>query len=183
MSRLIKIAITGPESTGKSMIAQQLADHYMTVWVPEFARVHLLNIGRPYNYSDILEIAQKQKKSERVIESLAKNIIFSDTELLVTKIWCEVKYGKCHPWIYDAIEKQDYDLYLLMDIDLPWEFDPLREHPEKRKYLFGYYQKELEKYGFNYRVVGGKDDDRFNNALAFVGELLESRAGDDRRKP
>lgn len=176
MSRLIKIAVTGPESTGKSMMAQQLADHYMTVWVPEFARVHLLNIGRPYNYNDILEIAQKQRASDRVFELLAKKLMFSDTELLVTKIWCEVKYGKCHPWILDAIEKQDYDLYLLMDIDLPWEYDPLREHPEKRKYLFDYYRNELEKYGFNYRVVHGKDDERFKNALAFVEELLKSRS-------
>ena len=182
MSRLIKIAVTGPESTGKSMMAQQLADHFMTVWVPEFARVHLLNIGRAYNYADILEIAQKQQASEKVFESLAKKILFSDTELLVTKIWCEVKYGTCHPWILDAIEKQDYDLYLLMDIDLPWEFDPLREHPDKRKFLFEYYKSELEKYGFNYRVVSGSDDVRFKNALGYVEQLLKSRPNGDRSK-
>lgn len=172
MSKLLKIAVTGPESTGKSMIAQQLADHYQTVWVPEYARVHLLNINRPYDYDDILEMAQKQKVSEKVFESLARKLMFSDTELLVTKIWCEVKYGKCHPWILDELNKQDYVLYLLMDTDLPWEYDPLREHPDKRKYLFDLYRNDLEKYGFNYRIVSGVDDARLKMAANFVDEFV-----------
>lgn len=180
MSRLRKIAVTGPESTGKSMIAQQLADHYQTVWVPEYARVHLLNINRPYHYDDILEMAQKQKVSEKVFESLAGKLMFSDTEMLVTKIWCEVKYGKCHPWILDELSKQDYGLYLLMDTDLPWEYDPLREHPDKRKYLFDLYRNDLEKYGFNYRIVSGVDDARLKTAVKFVDEFVaESQSQGD----
>jgi NadR type nicotinamide-nucleotide adenylyltransferase len=171
---IIKIAITGPESTGKSMLAQLLADHYRTVWVPEFARVYLLQLERPYNYADILKIAKGQKKSEKALEKIARKIMFSDTELLVTKIWCDVKYGKCHQWILDSIEKQAYDLYLLCDIDLPWEPDPLREHPDSRKELFDLYQKELVQRKLNYRVVSGMDDVRLKNALGFVEEFINS---------
>lgn len=183
MPDVLKIAITGPESTGKSMLAQQLADHYVSVWVPEYARVHLLKIDRPYNYDDILEIAQKQQQSERVIETLANGIVFSDTELLVTKIWCEVKYQKCHPWILDELTKQHYDLYLLMDCDLPWEYDPLREHPDQRRQLYDLYKNELEKQGFNYKVVSGKDELRFNNALGFVKEIFRDNSSTDSKIP
>ncbi|MCF8366867.1 MAG: ATP-binding protein [Bacteroidales bacterium] len=172
MDKLIKIAITGPESTGKSMIAEQLADHYNTVWVPEYARIHLLNLGLDYNYDDILEIAKRQQASEKVLESLANKILFCDTELLVTKIWCEVTFKQCHPWIMEELKKQDHHLYLLMDTDLPWEYDPLREHPEQRKFLFDLYVNELERLGFNYRVVRGKDDERLKNAVKSVEELM-----------
>ncbi len=173
-NKLKKIAVTGPESTGKSILAQQLADHYRTVWIPEFSRVYLLKIERAYNYDDILRIARGQKKSEEALTDIARKIMFSDTELLVTKIWCEVKYKKCHPWILEKLEKQEYDLYLLMDVDLPWVHDPLREHPHNRKYLFDLYQKELEARKLNYRIVSGQDDERFKNAKGFVEEVLKS---------
>jgi NadR type nicotinamide-nucleotide adenylyltransferase len=177
MPKLVKIAITGPESTGKSMLAQQLADHYATTWVPEFARVFLLNITRDYTFDDILEIAQKQKKSEKVFETLANKVLIADTELLVTKIWCDVKYKKCHQWIHDELRKQQYDLYLLMDVDLPWEYDPLREHPDKRKFLFDLYKKELENLRFNFKIVNGNGDERYKNALRFVEELVSNKVG------
>jgi NadR type nicotinamide-nucleotide adenylyltransferase len=171
-NKLKKIAITGPESTGKSMLAQQLADHYRTVWVPEYSRVYLLQTEGKYNYGDILKIARGQKKSEKALSDIARRVMFSDTELLVTKIWCEVKYKKCHPWILENLAKQDFDLYLLMDIDLPWEFDPLREHPDERKYLFGLYRNELEVRKLNYKIVGGIDDKRLKKAIGFVEDVL-----------
>lgn len=173
MNRLLKVAITGPESTGKSMIAQELADHYSTVWVPEYARVHLLKLDQPYVYDDVLEIAQNQKASEAAFEPLANKIMFCDTELLVTKIWCEDKFNTCHSWILKQLEQQHYDLYLLMDADLPWQYDPLREDQGNRKYLFDLYRNELENFNFNYRVVSGKDDSRLKNALRFIDELIE----------
>lgn len=175
MPRIAKIAITGPESTGKTMISEELANHYRTVWVPEFARYYLKKIDRPYNYDDILEIATSQQKSEMALKKIANRILFSDTELLVTKIWCEVKYQKCHPRIIQNIEKQDYDLYLLMNTDIPWVDDPMREHPGLRDWLFLLYKNELEKYRFNFRIVTGTGNDRLKNAIKFVDELVISR--------
>ncbi|MBE0638012.1 MAG: AAA family ATPase [Bacteroidales bacterium] len=176
LDNLIKIAITGPESTGKSAISQQLADHYNTLWVPEFARVYLLQIERPYCYDDILQIARGQKKSEEAFEPVANNILFSDTELFVTKIWCNVRFGKCHSWIEDQLKKQLYDLYLLLDVDLPWEYDPLREHPEGRDLLLGLFKMELDKYGCNYRIISGVGDERLKNAIAVVDNLILNKS-------
>ncbi len=175
MPKVVKIAITGPESTGKSMISEQLADHYHTVWVNEYARFYLKKVDRPYHFHDILEIAKGQKSSEEVMVRLANRVLFSDTELLVTKIWCEVKYGKCHEWISQNFENQHYDLYLLMFPDIPWLYDPMREHPDKRDWLFELYHENLIKKQANYRIVNGLGEVRLKNAISFVDELLSSQ--------
>lgn len=175
---MIRISITGPESTGKSWLAEHLAIHFQTQWVPEFARKYLIDIERPYTYEDILLISRKQFLEEN---SVAKNIklLFCDTDFCVTRIWCEVKYGKCHKWITDKLKQNNYGLYLLCDIDLPWQYDPLREHPEMRSELFGMYRDLLQEHRFNYRVVKGTGEERLQNAIGFVDEYLRSLNEDD----
>jgi NadR type nicotinamide-nucleotide adenylyltransferase len=159
------IAVTGPESTGKSVLAKQLAEHYQTVWVPEFARSYLENLGRAYTEKDILEIAKGQVRAEETAATSANGFLFCDTELIVTKIWSEVKYRRCDPWIINGVERQSYDLYLLCDIDLPWEYDPLREHPHIRKDLFRLYHKELTVRNFSFAIVRGVGPRRLENAI------------------
>lgn len=179
---MIKISITGPESTGKSWLAEQLARHYATAWVPEFARTYLEETGRPYTYEDILYIAQQQHHSE-VNAGQHSGMIFCDTDFCVTRIWCQVKYGKCHPWIESELDKNEYGLYLLCDIDLPWQYDPLREHPEMRRELFGMYHNLLREKQFNFRIVSGMDNDRLQNAIRFVDEFLKtSRLKDNKEE-
>ena len=163
-----KIAITGPESTGKSMLAEQLAAHYHTVWVPEYAREYLEKLGKPYEEKDILLIARGQLDHEAVLMKMATGYLFCDTELLVTKIWSEVKYNRCDPWILHAAENHRYDLYLLCDIDLPWQYDPLREHPDQRQFLFDLYFNELKNRQFPFAVVNGTGTDRLQNALKTI---------------
>ncbi len=167
---MIRISVTGPESTGKSWLAQRLAEHYNTKWIPEFARKYLQEINRPYNFDDILVIAQKQFEQEN-LHSGNTGLLFCDTDFCVTSIWCNVKYGKCHPWITAQLEMDNYSLYLLCDIDLPWQYDPLREHPEMRKELFRMYQDLLEKHQFNYRIVRGTGEDRLQNAINYVDKF------------
>lgn len=169
----MRISITGPESTGKSWLARLLSENYQTSWVPEYARKYLEAINRPYNYDDILVIAQKQLEEENLA---AKNteLLFCDTDLCVTSIWCSVKYGKCHEWITAQMEQNNYDLYLLCDIDLPWQYDPLREHPEMRTELFEMYRDLLQQYQFNYRVVNGTGEKRLKNAICIVDEYLRT---------
>ena len=167
-----KIAITGPESTGKSYITENLAKSYNTHWVPEYAREYLNSIKREYNYDDILKIAEGQIKHEEEITQDANGIIFCDTELLVTKIWSEYKYGKCHPWILKQLETCRYDLIILCDVDLPWEYDPLREHPEKRTYFLDLFIKELETRNWNYRLLSGLHPQRLENAIKIVDGFL-----------
>jgi NadR type nicotinamide-nucleotide adenylyltransferase len=163
-----KVAITGPESTGKSILTRELAEHYQTAWVPEYARGYLEQLGRPYGEKDILLIAQGQMMHEESQLPEANDFLFCDTELLVTKIWSEVKYNRCDPWISEAVDSHRYDLYLLCDIDLPWEYDPLREHPDLRRFLFDLYYNELKNRNFPFAVVRGTGKDRLDHAIGIV---------------
>jgi len=163
-----KIAITGPESTGKSLLAEQLAFRYKTIWVPEYAREYLKDLDRQYNETDVVNIAKGQIRNEQSKLKLATQFIFCDTELIVTKIWSEVKYSRCDPWILRNIEHHKYDLFLLCNIDLPWVDDPLREHPDRRKYLFDLYYNELITRKFPFYVISGEGDARLANAVTFI---------------
>jgi NadR type nicotinamide-nucleotide adenylyltransferase len=167
-----KIAITGPESTGKSMLAEQLAASFQTVWVPEYAREYLELLGRPYEEKDILSIAQGQLLAEGSKLRQAGGFLFCDTEFLVTRIWSEVKFNRCDPWILMTLESHRYDLYLLCDIDLPWEYDPLREHPDQRQYLFDLYYNELKAGNFPFKVVHGTGPDRLKNAVRIIDDYF-----------
>ncbi len=172
MTNIIKIAITGPESTGKSRLALELAEHYKTVYVPEFAREYIDHLNRPYTQEDILKIAKGQISEEERWIKRADHMLFCDTELIVTKIWSEVKYGNCDPWILQKIEENKYDLFLLCNIDLPWEADPQREHPHMREKLFTLYHNELTKRGFLFKVVSGSGQERLMNTIGFIDKEL-----------
>ena len=163
-----RIAITGPESTGKSMLAEKLAEEFKTTWVPEYARQFLDEIDHLYTYQDILTIAKEQFHKINDDFKGSNQYVFFDTELLVTKIWCDFKYGKCHPWILETLDKQVVDLYLLTDVDLPWQPDPLREHPDKRNQLFELYKTELEKRNWPFEIISGFGEDRILNAIRAI---------------
>ena len=167
-----KIAITGPESTGKSWLTDHLASHYQAPFVPEYARGYIDRLGRPYEQQDLLQIAKGQVAAEKEMELQGPGMLFLDTELIVIKIWSLHKYGVCDPFILKAIEKQNYDLYLLCDVDLPWEHDKQREHPHLRPFFLNWYRKELEYYGFPFEMVSGLGDERLQGALEAVEKVV-----------
>jgi NadR type nicotinamide-nucleotide adenylyltransferase len=169
--KIIRIAITGPESTGKSLLAQKLAKHYKSNYVRECARDYIKYLDRDYNYFDLLVIAQRQLFNEKQKEKLAHTYLFCDTELTVIKIWAMHRYKRCHPWILSKLDEIKYDLYLLCDIDLPWEFDPLREHPNMRKYFFDLYHQELTSRNLPFVVISGSGEERLQNAISAVDKL------------
>ncbi|MBN2236510.1 MAG: ATP-binding protein [Bacteroidales bacterium] len=171
---LYKLAIVGPESTGKSKLAEQLAAYYNTKFVPEIARDYLNGLGRNYTENDLLQIAKKQQDAITKAQSQANTFLFVDTELLVIKIWSQVKYKKVHPWILDQFKEQDFDLFLLTNNDIPWEADPLREHPNKREYLFKLYEKELKKEGLHYKIIGGQGQERILNAIKIIDDFFQN---------
>lgn len=166
------IVITGPESTGKSWLAQKLAQHYNTVWVPEYAREYLQSINRPYQSKDILYIAKKQRELEQEMKPKANKYLFSDTSMLVTKIWSEYVFGKVHPWIINALNNHPCQLYLLCNIDIPWQEDPLREHPNARKELLNLYIRELTDKKLPFEMVQGMGNLRIENAIHSIQARL-----------
>jgi NadR type nicotinamide-nucleotide adenylyltransferase len=190
MQQLKKIAIIGPESTGKSTLCELLAKHYQTKWVPEFAREYLLTNGKEYTYNDLLIIAKRQLELEGEISSefrvrssdtyssllnaLNSQLIFIDTEMYVMKVWCEFVFGKCHQWILDQITKRKYDLYLLCNTDLPWVKDELREYPdlETREKLFHIYKDILINQTTAWVEIKGTNEQRLQTAIDAVEQIV-----------
>jgi NadR type nicotinamide-nucleotide adenylyltransferase len=166
-----KIAIIGPESTGKSTLSKALAEYYNEPFVPEYGRKYLEENGKDYNRSDLLAISKGMVIWEDKMKAIAKKKLFCDTDLVMMKVWYEVKYGECHPWVLNHINSNPYDLHLLCAPDLPWENDPLRENPHIREDLFELYRKELENYRYEYRIISGKDG-RLEKAIEAVEDLV-----------
>lgn len=172
MKKAIKIAVVGPESTGKTELSKQLAEQYQTEWVPEVARTYLENLSRQYDYDDLGKIALQQVEAEEKLSKQTGELLICDTNLIVIKVWSDFKFGKTEPWIIEKIREQDYLIHLLMDIDMPWEYDPLREHPHKRKELFEIYVSELESFGIPYQIISGIGKRRLENAVRVIDEVL-----------
>ncbi len=166
--RVKRIAIIGPESSGKSELCSHLALHFKTAWIPEYARAYLTGINTSYTIQDIVNIYAYQFKQETEQLAASNNYLFTDTEFLMAKVWCENAFRICPPYIEDMIVKHPYDLYLLTAPDLPWEFDPLRENPGKGDYFFEWYKRLLDEKKLKYGIVSGKGEVRIRSALDII---------------
>lgn len=169
-----QIVIIGPESTGKSTLAAQLAAYYKTVWCPEFAREYLRENGADYTYDDLLNIAHGQITLEEDLKRQATNGSYIiDTDMYVMKVWCEVAFNNCHTWILKQIAARKYDLHLLCDTDLPWVPDGLREYPDlkMRERLFKMYKDLLINDGGRWAIISGNQDQRLQMAISIIDTL------------
>ena len=154
----MRFAITGPESSGKTTLAKELALRNDGVWIPEFAREYLENLPYDYQLEDLDKIALGQLTLWE--KSNDKILTFFDTEMLVMKIWSEFKYNSCSAFILTALKNQTFDHYFLCRPDIEWEEDPLREHPEKREELFELYLNELIERKLPFTLVEGDLENR-----------------------
>lgn len=173
---MLRVALTGPESTGKTTLSRLLAEHYRTAWAPEYARAYLTERGPHYTLADLEDIARGQLEAEEqaVAEArrLGRPLVFCDTDLLVIKIWAEHSFGYCPNWILRQMAQQHYALVLLLNVDLAWEPDPLREHPQHRGHFYSLYQRELRDQLSNFAEISGQPPQRFEEACFHVDELL-----------
>lgn len=191
---LQKVAIIGPESTGKSTLCERLAQHYNALWCPEYAREYLLVHGMKYTYDDLLTIAKGQvEQEERYIQLASDNgqpgagdmshsllhthpsLLFIDTNMYVMKVWSDFVFGDRHPFILEQIDKRKYDLYLLCNVDLPWIADELREYPdfETRQRLYEIYYDIMMRQSVPWIEISGDSDQRFRIAIEAVDSLLK----------
>ena len=183
---LKKIVVIGPESTGKSSLCEELAQHYGTSWCPEFAREYLLTKGKKYDYEDLLFIAKGQlaledeyvlmqkNQSKAILEKKINVPLFIDTDMYVMKVWCEFVFERCHPFILEEILNRKYDLYLLCNVDLPWVKDELREYPdlETRKKLYRAYLDIMVNQPVPWTVIEGDPPQRLDKAITAINQLL-----------
>ena len=173
MSRPKRILILGPESTGKSTLAEKLAKHFAEPWVPEVAREYLEKLERPYAFEDLLQIGKQQMRTEDELAMQAQNYLFCDTDLRVIQVWSQHRYGKVDPWVLEELARRTYDLILLCAPDLPWQADPLREHPEleMRQQFFEIYKQLSQASGIPWILISGDTDKRLSTAIQTVESL------------
>ncbi len=174
MNKVIKkIAIVGPESTGKSTISKQLAKHYNVPWVPEYARYYCAALTEPCNLQDETNMFHGQVALEESVLAMAEGgFIICDTTFLTVKIWSDEMFGETPQVVLDELAKRPYDLYLLLDIDLPWEDDPLRDFPAQREHFMDIWHQELQALQANYIVINGIED-RLQNAITAINNFLK----------
>lgn len=163
-----KIVFTGPECSGKTTLCKSVADYLQINWVAEYARSYLNDLNRPYEEEDLLKIAKGQVQQEKIVAENETTFLLCDTSLLVLKIWSDYKYNRCHPFILESLQKDTTDLYFLCSPDIPWEEDPLREHPQQRQQLFSIYESALIAMKKPYIILEGEKIKRKEEALKLI---------------
>ncbi len=167
---MIRIAITGPESSGKTTLCQSLSEHFNVDFIPEFARTYLEITDGKYKQPDLDEIAKGQLES---ITSSQSKINVCDSDFSVLEIWSAYKYGNVSDYIRELVKKDLFDLHILCTPDIPWEEDALRENPDTRDHLFELYKESLNRHNKNFIIVSGEHKNRIKKSLQFIDLILK----------
>jgi nicotinamide riboside kinase len=169
---LKRILITGPESTGKSQLAETLASFFKGMYIPEYARSYLDGLGRPYEYSDVEHIGLQQVREYEQADQ-SQEWVFFDTWLIITRTWFQVVYNRIPEWVDKEISQASFDLVLLCAPDILWIPDPLRENGGMmRERLFELYKAELNRHQMNWKLVTGAGEERIHVAVQLIYNIL-----------
>ena len=170
---MLKIALTGPESSGKTTLSELLAKHFETDFIPEFAREYLEQTNGRYEKTDLAKIAHGQLRNILSFQQKhpTRKIVISDTDFIVIGVWSEYKYGSIEKEINALIQSTIFDLHILCEPDIPWEKDDLRENPVDRYDLFIRYKEALNRNGKNYIVVNGSNEKRLKKIIEAIENL------------
>ncbi len=174
---MIKIAISGPESTGKSMLSEALAKTFNGILIPELAREYVEQLSGPYTFEDVCTIAQRQISQELEIEQQNNkgfNFVFFDTDLIITKVWFIHRFAEIPEFLTERMKQPFIDFHLLCSPDLEWIPDPVREHGTDRDYFFNWYEKEIQQTNKPYAIVRGVGEQRLNNAVNAINDFLQN---------
>jgi NadR type nicotinamide-nucleotide adenylyltransferase len=174
MSAPIKIAIVGPESTGKSTMSAYLAQYYHTVWVPEYAREYCDALTTPPTWQDEINMFHGQIALENQLLHQANQLLICDTTFITVKIWSDQMFGRAPQEVIDELSHHHYDYYLLLNIDLPWEDDPLRDFPDMREHFMAVWHQELQALNAPYIVISGLGEDRYQHSVDAIDAFLKS---------
>ena len=162
-----KISIVGPESSGKSLLANTLSKSLNCSLTEEYARQYLNN-KNSYDYDDLTQIAIKQNEIIKKEIKRGDNFFIADTSLIVIEIWSKIKFNKTDSRIINLSKQEKFDYYILCKPDIPWVFDSLRENPNDRDYIFKFYLKILKKRNYNFKIVSGPHATRTLASLDFI---------------
>jgi NadR type nicotinamide-nucleotide adenylyltransferase len=165
--QLIRVCLIGPECTGKTTLAEELSRHFDAPWVPEFAREYAERVARELTADDVDPIARGELA---LIDATPdEGLVILDTDLISTVVYARHYYGDCAGWIEREAQKRKSDLYLLLDIDLPWVADSLRDSATPRESLYAQFAQTLKNYEANVVAITGE---RFEAAVTRLNSLL-----------
>ena len=167
---MIRIVITGPESSGKTTLSQSLSEHFNVPFIPEFARSYLEKRGGEYTQSDLNVIAKGQLESVTTSQS---KFDICDSDFSVLEIWSQYKYGNVSELIQELVNQNLFDLHILCTPDMPWEEDSLRENPDNRDQLFELFKESLNRHNKNFIIVSGEHKKRLKKSLQSIDLLLK----------
>ena len=186
----MRIAIVGPESSGKTTLSEELLMHVGGGRVSDGTREYLEELERPYTEEDLLDMAYSHAQwvedaplfaaehweaihgDDPTGRNMPMEPTFFDTDILNIKIWSQEKFGRVHPEIERLVRVLKYDLRLLCRPDIPWQPDPLRENPHDRDRLFTIWERELKAYGFPYVIIEGSHEGRVRKAVDVVEAVM-----------
>lgn len=171
-----RVVLIGSESTGKTTLAQRLAGDFGVEWVPEFVRMYAEKKNGPLEFADHGPIARGQialedSARERAMH-LGAPVLIQDTDLLSTVVYSTHYYGQCPHWIGEAAHHRRPDLYLLMDIDIPWTPDPQRDRGDRREEMHDLFRAAVQGSGVPFVLVGGDGESRFHAARRAIESLM-----------
>lgn len=172
MEKTITIALSGPESSGKTTLCQALAKHFDASYVPEYAREYLKDLGTNYSFDDVIEIAKKQMEMEDMALANKPKLLFLDTDMINFKIWFEFYGNKTPNFIEERIKNNPYTLTLLLYPNTPWIDDGLRQNENNRLELFHQFKEELNHYYYSFQIIDKLDKQRIKQAKNLVSSIL-----------
>ena len=165
---MIRIAVTGSESTGKSELARALAAHYGTAWAAEYVRDYMDAKGTPLDASDVEPIARGQIAREDDAVARAQRLVILDTDLLSTVIYARHYYGSAPEWIERGAEERRGDLYLLLDVDVAWTPDAQRDRGDRRDEMHALFRDALK----DAVQISGNWEERLSRAIEAIDAFL-----------
>ena len=174
---ILRVVLTGSECTGKSTLAALLGKHFNVPVVPEYLRTYFIEHGGVLTYEDATPIAKGQLAAEeQTAQQLPDDgslLLLCDTNILSSVVYNHHYYGKNPSWIEDTLATAPYDLYLLCDIDVPWQSDGQRDMPDGREYMQGLFEAALKQRSLPYTVVSGSIEERFAKASTYIANMLK----------
>ena len=173
MAPFPRICLTGPESTGKSDLAEELGRRFGVEVIPEFARDYALAHGSDLTFEDVEPIARGELAN---VERASDRAIF-DTDLISTVVYSRHYYGDCPAWVIEEARRRRADLYLLMDTDIAWKADAARDAGgDAREDLFDAFRAAMDEFEVRFIIVSGEWEERVGRAVEAV------RGGSSRAK-
>lgn len=169
------VVITGSECTGKTTLAARLAEHYGTLWVPEYARGYYAGKRDAWTIDDMPRIVRGQMEAEAVARAAARDLLFCDTDALTSFVYSRHYYGAVPEDVRAAADAGRADLYLLCDVDIPWVADGQRDRPHRREEMHALFRAALESRGYPYGLIRGLGEARLRAAVAAIESWRATR--------